>query len=68
MVSHHSAKSGDHRRCDSGDINIPANTVGLPQIQDVSSVTVNARLLPPLLVSLKHVACHALAQTKFQIK
>ena len=68
MVSHYSATSADNRHCGRGDINIPANTVSLPQILDFASVTVHARSLPALFVSLKHIACHALTQTKFEIK
>ena len=39
MVSDHPAKFGGHRHWSSGDINIPANTVILPRIWDVASVT-----------------------------
>ena len=34
VVSHHPAKFGGHRHCDSGDINIPANTVIFLQMRD----------------------------------
>ena len=34
MVGHPFGKSGGHRHCGCGDINIPTNKVILPQIQD----------------------------------
>ena len=34
-MSQHPAKFGGHRHCGSGDINIPANTVILPQMRDI---------------------------------
>ena len=48
MVSHHPGKFCGHRHCSSGDINIPANTVILPQMWDVAAVMIYTRLLPPL--------------------
>ena len=35
IVSHQPTKFGGHRHCASGDINIPANTVILLQMQDI---------------------------------
>ena len=43
-------KFGGHRHCDSGNNKIPVK-FGI-------SVTVYARLLPLLLFSVKHMACH----------
>ena len=53
VVSHHPAKFGGHRYCG-------VYTLILPQMQDVASMTVYARLLPSLLFFLKHMTCHAL--------
>ena len=41
MVSHHPTKFEDHKHYNSGDIKIPANTLNLPQMGDVASVTVH---------------------------
>ena len=57
MVSDHSATFGDQRQCVRGDINILANTVKLPQMLAVASVSGHTHLLPPLLFSLKHMTC-----------
>ena len=35
MVVHYPAKLGDHRHCGSGDMNILANTLILPQMRDI---------------------------------
>ena len=51
MVSYQPASSS-HRHCSSGDLKILKNTVISQQIWAY------ARFLPPLLFSLKHMACH----------
>ena len=54
-------KFGGHKHCGSGDINILAFLqIRLFYHKCLISVTVYAHLLPPLLFSLKYMACHVL--------
>ena len=62
MVGHHPSKFGGHRHCDSGNNNTHANMGILPQMRDVTSRTIYARLLPLLLFSLKHMSSHVLTK------
>ena len=53
-------KFGNHRHCDNGGTNISEKTVILPQMPNIASMTLYARLHPLLLFSLKRMTCFAL--------
>ena len=58
-VNHHPDKFVGHKHCVSGDTNIPVNGVILPKMWDAHPLLcIPAYFRPPILLPLKHVACH----------
>ena len=66
MLSHHPAKFGGHRHCGCGDMNIPTNSVMLPQMRDIRDDI--CPLTSALSFSLKRKSSHVFFLFFFSIR